>query len=137
MFKKNLNNQLGFLPRRLTLPHVDNPGTGNTSSSLLERRGGLGGKARFPSVILPCFEFHIIVKGIIRTRFFSLRIPVIRYHDSSGQGAYPRVWLSLKEYPYPVIILHKSNVSGKKRTFILIYTYTVDRNTKNSLENPP
>jgi len=42
-----------------------------------------------------------------------------------------------RKYPDPAIILHESTVSGQKRTFILIYTYNVDRDTKNSRQNPP
>jgi hypothetical protein len=73
--------------------------------------------------------------------FFPVQMPVILWHELSATGVMdmicPTGLDSTKKYPDPAIILHESNVSGQKRTFILTYTYNVDRNTKNSLENPP
>jgi hypothetical protein len=97
----------------------------------------MGGQALSAPSSYQCFVFHIIVKGILSTRFFSLRIPFTRYYDSSGQRAAHPVWISEKKNsPYPAIIIHESKVSGQKRTFIGAHSCTVDRNTKISLENP-
>jgi hypothetical protein len=40
--KKKPEQSTGFSPPPLDSPEFDNPGTGNTSSSLLERMSGMG-----------------------------------------------------------------------------------------------
>jgi hypothetical protein len=131
--KKNLNAQGGFTPATLYSPQLRNPLKREYIIIALERRGGMGGRAPSPPSSYQCFVFHLRGKGILRARFFSLWIPVIRYHDSSGQKAAQPVWISQEN---PAIIIHESKIIGQKRTFMLIYTYTVDRNTKKSRENP-
>ena len=56
----------GVLPLALRLPECDKIQKGTTSSSLLERRGGMGGQALSPSFISHTLIFYIVIEEILQ-----------------------------------------------------------------------
>jgi len=68
--QKKLKHSRGFHPRRFVLPQkCDNSWTGNGLSSL--QQGRWGGRGTVPSLNLHVFLFHLLIKGILQSRFFN------------------------------------------------------------------
>jgi hypothetical protein len=69
MFLKKPERTTGVSHPPLRLPpNAITPQKGNTSSSLLERRGGKGGQALSTPSSYLCFLFHTLIKGILLSR---------------------------------------------------------------------